>query len=357
MKAINKIFIFFLSVIFISSSIIILLPEYSVASQIKLNYGTSAPPNGVDVIFARHFQTLVERMSNGEIQIAIFHSGQLGTTKDLINGTLIGSVDLTSPPSNMLIDMVPKIGILNIPYSFPTLQQLKSHPLMQDIKSQLENQGITILSWIIGPKHSLSVDSEIRNPYELKGMKIGIVPDSCSKSELYTAWGAVPVAVSSSKLYTAFKLGVVNGVDFNPIYWADMKLYELQKYLILTNHMRHTYAFIINNDKFYELSNDNQQILIKCADLASKFIIEWLSLKQSEIEKLKIEGYNIIKPNLSEWISQSKPIQEKLMIKYCPSCIKKWPPECDCNKDDECTDKCDCDPDCVLILDNIKKLT
>lgn len=148
-------------------------------------------------------------------------------------------------------------------------------------------------------------------------------------------------------VYNALQSGIVEGGDITLSSVVPMKLFEIQKYLILTNHMRSFFPCIIGERFFQTLSSENQKILIESAKSAAEFELQWIKDKKQEILKISLsKGMTVVRPDLSKWIERSKPVQEKIFKQYCTKCVGKWPPECDCDIDRSCTADCECDPDC-----------
>ena len=69
------------------------------------------------------FAEIVSEKTNGNILVEIYHSGQLGSERDVIEGLSMGSIDLTVVSSAPVSSFVPKIAVFDLPYLFPTREQ------------------------------------------------------------------------------------------------------------------------------------------------------------------------------------------------------------------------------------------
>ena len=75
-----------------------------------------------------------------------------------------------------------------------------------------------------------------RNPNDLRGFKIRL-PVAPTSIALFRHRGASPTALNFNEVYSALQTGVVDGQE-NPLILIDVtKLYEVQKYVSLTNHI------------------------------------------------------------------------------------------------------------------------
>jgi TRAP-type C4-dicarboxylate transport system substrate-binding protein len=85
----------------------------------------------------------------------------------------------------------------------------------------------------------------------------------------FDALGASAVPVSWAETYTALQTGVVDGQQ-NPIgYIISGNIYEVQKYLTMTNHLFTTHWFIVNDDFLKSLSEENRKIFYDAARVAT----------------------------------------------------------------------------------------
>ena len=85
----------------------------------------------------------------------------------------------------------------------------------------------------------------INTPDDLHGFKIRVPPSPISLS-LFKDLGAAPVTLNVAELYTALQTHVVDGQE-NPLGLIEtQKLYQVQKYCSLTNHMWVGYWMLVN---------------------------------------------------------------------------------------------------------------
>ena len=107
----------------------------------------------------------------------------------------------------------------------------------------------------------------IHHPDDFKGLKWRTMAAPIIM-ESYKLLGASPVSINYHELYTALQLNTVDGEE-NP-FWSigEMKFYEVQKYVIRSNHA----AFIstmISNKKWFEGLPANIQGIITTAAKAT----------------------------------------------------------------------------------------
>src|SRR5699024_5096087 len=100
----------------------------------------------------------------------------------------------------------------------------------------------------------------IRSPDDFKGKKIRGMNAPVILSQ-YKAWGANPVALDYSEIYNALQQGVVEGQENPLLSINDKKFYEVQDYLMMSDHNYLTYALYANNTWLESLPEDLQEII------------------------------------------------------------------------------------------------
>jgi TRAP-type C4-dicarboxylate transport system substrate-binding protein len=81
-----------------------------------------------------------------------------------------------------------------------------------------------------------AISRAVVTPEDFAGMKIRVPPGQMML-DTFSAFGAQPVTTSANKIYDALKTGQVDAQE-NPLGIVEgFKLYELVKYVSMTNHM------------------------------------------------------------------------------------------------------------------------
>ena len=95
----------------------------------------------------------------------------------------------------------------------------------------------------------------INTPDDLKGVKIRL-PVAPYLIALFKALGASPTPINFGEVYSALQTGLVDGQE-NPLILIDTaKLYEVQKYCSMTNHVWACIHYSFSNPYWNKLPND-----------------------------------------------------------------------------------------------------
>lgn len=191
-------------------------------------------------ISTNYFIKEIQKRSNGRITAQVYPAGQIASsTQEYISGLQNGAFDIGILNCGSWADYTPAFAGLNIPYLYFDYDTVYA-VLDSDIgKSWLERAGkdtktIPLAYFDIGFRE-LTANVPVHSPADLQGVKIRTMPDPI-QMKCWEALGASVTPVAYSELYTALQQKMVDAQENPPSNIAASKIYELQKYLILTHH-------------------------------------------------------------------------------------------------------------------------
>jgi len=124
-------------------------------------------------------------------------------------------------------------------------------------------------------------------------------------TSLFRALGASPVSVNFSEVYAALQTRVAEGQE-NPLAIIETaKLYEVQKYLSMTNHMWDGFWFLANADAWSRLPPDLQAIVTKRVNEAGLAMRADVAKLNDELARtLAAQGMSIATPDTEPFRAQ-----------------------------------------------------
>lgn len=135
---------------------------------------------------------------------------------------------------------------------------------MVEINKSLEASNVQLLTAFNSGEREITCNFPIYSPSDMNGAKIRVVPGELYQT-LFTAFGAAATPMNFSEVSTALITNVIDGQE-NPLNTiVDNSLYEIQDYLIMTNHMPTNLGMWINLNSFNSLSESQQQALQEAA--------------------------------------------------------------------------------------------
>ncbi|MDR0562768.1 MAG: TRAP transporter substrate-binding protein [Spirochaetaceae bacterium] len=235
------------------------------AKPIALRIGnTTAQDHILNITFEEMAKAINER-SGGRIEATVYPNGQLGTLRTMTEGLQLGTLEMATQSPGGLASFWPTIGVLELPYMFQTNQEVYDvldGDVGQELnKKFLEKTQIRILAyWMNLVRQTTNSKRPIKTADDFKGLKLR-VPETKAIVEAFRGLGASPTPMPFGDLYTGLAQGTVDGQE-NPssIIYAS-KLYEVQKYLSLTNHVFSPVVVMISEDFYKKLPEDLRNII------------------------------------------------------------------------------------------------
>jgi C4-dicarboxylate-binding protein DctP len=245
-------------------------PTGKVIIKFSHNQQTITPPHKA----AEMFKQMVEQRSKGHYEVQIYPAQQLGGLRDQVEGTSLGTIELTQQTPATVSLFVPKVMILDFPFlwtSEEAMWKVLDGPLGQELLQSLEAKGLKGVDfWSSGYKNFTTGRKPIRTPDDFKGLKIRVIPSPLLSAQ-YEAWGASPTPVDFKELYTALQQGLVDGQENPAGTIVDVKLYEVQKYMTESRHGFLHYVMMFNKKWFDAQSKANQEILVQAVKEAGRW--------------------------------------------------------------------------------------
>ena len=223
---------------------------------------------------AEFLKKRAEELTQGKVKIEIYPNSQLYKDKEELEALQLGSVHMLAPSLAKFGPLgVPDFEVFDLPYifsSYDELHKVTNGPVGRQLLDKLETRGIKGLAYWDNGFKSFSANTPIKTPADLKGKKLRIQSSKVLEAEIREL-KALPQVMPFSEVYQALQTGVVDGTE-NPISnFYTQKMFEVQKYLTITNHGYLGYAVVVNQ-KFWEaLPADVRDQLEKAVQEASEY--------------------------------------------------------------------------------------
>ncbi len=236
------------------------------ATTLKLAH--AAPESDLQQDMSLFFKKEVEARSNGEIKVNIYPQGQLGSDKQMIDGTRAGIVDLSMVGLNNYSGLLPESAAFTLPFMFPdrkTAYKVLDGEPGKEVLASFEKHGLKGLGYPEnGYRNMTNNKKPIRVPADVKGLQMR-VNASKALNDMFNELGANPQQLPVSELYTALETGVVDSQDHPISVTLSFRFDEVQKYLSLTQHAYSPLVLTMNLRKFNKLSDEEQKIIEEVA--------------------------------------------------------------------------------------------
>jgi tripartite ATP-independent transporter DctP family solute receptor len=183
------------------------------SAQIQLRFGHPTPESDIQHQMAVYFADQLNERTNGEIEVQIFPSGQLGSDAQMLDGTRSGIIDFQLAGLNNFTGLVPEAGAFTLPFMFPdreTAYKVLDGDVGQYLREQFSEHGLMLVGLPEnGFRNMTNNRGPIVEPSDVEGLQMR-VNNSQALSDMFEALGANPVQLDVNELYTALETGVVD---------------------------------------------------------------------------------------------------------------------------------------------------
>jgi tripartite ATP-independent transporter DctP family solute receptor len=210
----------------------------------------------------------VAKESGGRLQVTVYpqNNNIPGSDPAALDMLASGELEFFTLMGGILGRKVPVAEIQGMPFAFTSHAQVhraNDGALGEHIGKECAAKGIYRFQYGLlenGFRQISMVDRPIRTAADLRGMKMR-VPDGQMFRDLFSALDAVPVTVNIRELYEALKARRVDGQE-NPLVITEVnKLYEVTRYVSITNHMWSGFNLLANLRFWQGLPSEMQQIV------------------------------------------------------------------------------------------------
>jgi tripartite ATP-independent transporter DctP family solute receptor len=244
----------------------------------------------------------IRKESNGEIDIHFFPNAQLGSDAAMLQQIRQGVLDMMTASGIAMQVMAPVAGISGIAFAFPDytkVWQALDGDLGAEIRAGLEKVGIFGFPKCLdsGYRDVTTSTKPINTADDFKGLKIRVPPSPLWVS-LFTALGASPTSITINELYAALQTKVVDGQE-NPLTIIEaQKLYEVQKFCSMTDHLWDGLWIIASGRKWKSLPSDAQAVISRNFEAATIKQRDTTARLNTELEEtLKAKGLVFNRPD------------------------------------------------------------
>jgi tripartite ATP-independent transporter DctP family solute receptor len=280
------------------------------AAEFAYKYGTALPEGHPMAIRSREAIAKIKEESGGRLDITFYPSSVLGQDTAMMSQAIAGALEIYGMSMDILAQKAPSAAIFGVGFAFPDYDvawKAMDGELGAYCRGLAEKAGLYCMDKAFdhGFREITMKSKPINTPDDLKGVKIRL-PVAPLFIALFQHLGASPTPINFGEVYSALQTGLVDGQE-NPLILIDTaKLYEVQKYCSMTNHIWVGLHVSFNTAAWKRLPSDLQAIAYKnfsAAALAER--ADWQVMDKTEIDKMKAGGLTFNSPD-------TNPFQEAL---------------------------------------------
>jgi tripartite ATP-independent transporter DctP family solute receptor len=253
----------------------VLMAAISVAAhaQETLLFHHDLPENSAQHQASVKFKELVEARSNGRYRVEIHPNNALGDDVEVAQQMQFGAVHAAPIPTAKLSNFNPSLQLIDLPFLFPSREVMYAYldgEVGMQVLAGLRSSGFEpVMFWESGFKQ-MTCNHQVQGPADFSGRNVRVMESPLLMSQ-FRAVGGTPVPIAFSETYTALQQGVVECQENPLVSIRNMRFYEVQDYLMISNHGYLGTAFIFSKVWFDGLPADDQALMRAAVREAGQF--------------------------------------------------------------------------------------
>ena len=286
--------------------------QWANAAEITIRAGHTNVTGSIQDQGIQKLRDLLEAKTNGKATIEIFPNGQIGDEGQLVEGLLLGTLDMAMVSNSILSNFINDFRVLDMPFMFKDIKALEG-PAMPIMQASAKDSGFQLIgSYSSGIRHLMTKKS-INGIEDLAGLKIRTMQQPMHV-EAFRAYGANPTPMAYAELYGALQSGVVDGAEGATSDYNAKRFYEVADYFSLVGWLNLTSQIVMSSAKFSALPQDVQTALLEAGAESAvwqrQYVIEQ---EQPLLAELKAKGVTVVEPDLEAFKTASKPLYSKFL--------------------------------------------
>ncbi len=259
---------------------------------------TASPDDTVTGLFAEKFAEEVNTLSGGEMRIQVYHNSTLGGDTELFESVQTGDIPFVVQNTAPEVSYLPRLALFDLPCVFSNLDELHAvlddDVFMEKTNAIYQAGGFRLLAMADQNFRVMTTNRKIESMSDFKGIKIRTMENS-NHMAFWSAIGTNPTPMAFAELYVGLEQNTVDAQENPYEVICSNKFYEVQKYVVETNHLPHLLALVTNDEFYNNLTAEEQAIIDEAASNAENFAREQaIARADSRIKEIEDNGGQII---------------------------------------------------------------
>ncbi|XAH24392.1 TRAP transporter substrate-binding protein [Xylophilus sp. GW821-FHT01B05] len=223
---------------------------------------------------ADYFKRIVEQRSGGRVQVLVYPNSELYRDQEELEALQLGSVQMVAPSLAKLAPLgIQEFELFDLPFlfdSYAALRKVTNGPVGRQMLERLGNAGMLGLAFWDNGFKLMSANRPLLAPDDFRGLHMRIQASAVLDAQM-RALGAIPDATAVSDMYPALASGVADGTENPASNFYTQKIYQVQRYLTLSNHGYLGYVVMVNKTFWASLPGHVRTLLEDCMREATHY--------------------------------------------------------------------------------------
>jgi tripartite ATP-independent transporter DctP family solute receptor len=243
--------------------------------DLTFTLGLDSPKGSLATLYADKFAEEVNTLSSGKIKIEVFTDAALGNDRSMLD-TIIqeGSPNFIVQTTAPQVNLLPGLSVLDMPMVYNDIKKLRNtidnEFFYNKLRKIYENGGYKLLGMADEQFREMTANLEINDIEQFGGIKIRTIQNP-NHIKFWQLLGGIVIPLPVGEIYASLVRGYIDAQE-NPYgNIAAFKFYDVQDYVINTNHLPHLLPLITSNDIFNSLNEQEKKVIEEAAKNATAY--------------------------------------------------------------------------------------
>jgi tripartite ATP-independent transporter DctP family solute receptor len=251
----------------------------------------------------KQFAANVEKATGGKVAIDVYANSAMGGEDKMLIAVQSGTQDLYMGALAPISARKKELQIFDFPFLFGSDAEaayVLDGPVGRKMLDGLGDMNIQGLVWAGGAFRNMSNSKRpLGTMADMKGLKVRVMQSPMALAS-FNAMGMNAVPMAFPEVYPALETKALDGYEHPVVDMYANKMFEVQKYLTVTNHVYTPVALLASKKWWASLTVEQQKAVQKVAEVVSQLKAKGMSVTDmpaAELEKIRVAVQPVIDKN------------------------------------------------------------
>ena len=266
------------------------------AETYTFSIGMNSVEGDVPYYLAEFFKQAMEEKGGSAVEVNLYPGGQMGGDAELTENVMAGSLDFYCGNISNTVPYVTAGAVLDEHWGFDDLAHFRrfiDSDFMDELNNQYKKSNIRIAAVCeVGMRHLLS-NKKIEALEDMAGLKVRVMQNKYHIAA-WEALGAAPTPMDWGEVYVGLQQKMIDCVEQPYFFICSSKLYEVQDYMLETNHIAQPAALFMSEKVYQGLPAEIQALIDDCSEIATQKTRETTdSMMADRLQEIKDHGVEV----------------------------------------------------------------
>ena len=255
-------------------------------------------------IAMKQFAAAVEKATGGKVAFDVYGNSTLGSEEKMLIAVQSGVQDIYLGALSPVAARKKELQIFDFPFLFGSDAEaayVLDGPVGRRMLDSLSDMNMHGLVWAGGAFRNLSNSKRpIGTMADMKGLKVRVMQSPMALAS-FNAMGMNAVPMAFTEVYPALEIKALDGYEHPVVDMYANKMFEVQKYLTITNHVYTPVALVTSKKWWSSLTPEQQKTVQRVAEETRSFErAEELRQAADVVAQLKAKGMAVTTMSTAE---------------------------------------------------------